>query len=183
MLDTEHIVSTVKCEFISKKCYSVDCCFVLGWWVQCHVLCQQWCCACWSWWNTQSYEVCCCTGDTQLGSVNYIFKKFVQLLLLRPFVRDYPGWASSRKVQPILILVKQETVSGSGISWAICKSAPCSRQEVTTPAPRHWVLLQADALPATQPTASKHWRQKNLKKLCKLWEMQVGVFVPLLHKW
>ena len=41
MLDIEHIVSTVKCEFNSQKCYSVDCCFVLGWWVQCHVLCQQ----------------------------------------------------------------------------------------------------------------------------------------------
>ena len=27
-------------------------------------------------------------------------------------------------------------MSGSGISWAICKSAPCSRQ-ITTPAPHH----------------------------------------------
>ena len=34
----------------------------------------------------------------------------------------------------VWILLKQETVSGSGISWAICKSAPCSRQ-TTTPAP------------------------------------------------
>ena len=25
-----------------------DCYFVSGWWVQCHVLRQQWCCACWS---------------------------------------------------------------------------------------------------------------------------------------
>jgi len=31
-------------------------------------------------------------------------------------------------VKPIWILLKQETVSGSGISWAICKSAPRSRQ-------------------------------------------------------
>jgi len=52
----------------------------------------------------------------------------------------------------------QETVSGSGISWAICKSAPCSRQ-TTTPAPHHSVSYRPDALPATQPTASKHWRQ------------------------
>jgi len=29
-----------------------------------------------------------------------------------------PGWASNRKVKPIWILLKQETVSGSGISWA-----------------------------------------------------------------
>ena len=44
-----------------------------------------------------------------------------------------PEWAGTRKVKPIWILLKQETVSGSGISWAICKSAPCSRQ-TTTPA-------------------------------------------------
>jgi len=46
--------------------------------------------------------------------------------------------------------MKQETVSGSGISWAICKSAPRSRQ-ITMPAPHQ---SQPDALPATKPTAS-----------------------------
>jgi len=35
-----------------------------------------------------------------------------------------PRSAGTRKVEPIWILLKQETVSGSGISWAICKSAP-----------------------------------------------------------
>jgi len=35
-----------------------------------------------------------------------------------------PRSAATRKVKPIWILLKQETVSGSGISWAICKSAP-----------------------------------------------------------
>ena len=39
-----------------------------------------------------------------------------------------PGWASTKKEEPIWILLKQETVSGDGISWAICKSAPYSRQ-------------------------------------------------------
>jgi len=28
-----------------------------------------------------------------------------------------PGWAGTRKVKPIWILLKQETMSGSGISW------------------------------------------------------------------
>ena len=50
-----------------------------------------------------------------------------------------PGWASTRKVKPIWILLKQETVSGSGISWAICKSAPRSRQ-ITMPTPHHSVF-------------------------------------------
>ena len=39
-----------------------------------------------------------------------------------------------QKGKPIWILLKQETVSSSGISSAICKSAPCCRQ-ITTPAP------------------------------------------------
>ena len=50
-----------------------------------------------------------------------------------------PGWAGTRKVKPIWILLKQETVSGSGISWAVCKSAPRSRQ-ITMPAPHHSVF-------------------------------------------
>ena len=58
---------------------------------------------------------------------------------------------------PIWILLKQETVSGSGISWATCQSAPRSRQ-ITTPASHHSVFYRPDALPAAQPTASKHWR-------------------------
>ena len=48
-------------------------------------------------------------------------------------------------------------MSGSGISWAICKTAPRFRQ-ITTPAPHHSVFYRPDALPAAQPTASKHWR-------------------------
>jgi len=73
-----------------------------------------------------------------------------------------PGWAGTRKVKPIWILRKQETVSGSGISWAICKSASRFRQK-TTPAPLHSVFYRLDALPATQPTASKHWRAKAIR--------------------
>ena len=67
-----------------------------------------------------------------------------------------PGWAGTRKVKPIWILLKQEAVCGSGISWAVCKSASRFRQ-ITTPAPHHSVFYWPDALPATQPTASKHW--------------------------
>ena len=43
---------------------------------------------------------------------------------------------------------------GSGISWAVFKSAPCSKQ-TTTPAPHHSVFYRPDALPAIQSTASK----------------------------
>ena len=46
----------------------------------------------------------------------------------------------------------QKTVSGNGISWAICKYAPCSRQ-ITTSAPHHSVFLQAGC-PSCRPTNS-----------------------------
>jgi len=73
-----------------------------------------------------------------------------------------PGWAGTRKVKPIWILLKQETVSGSGISWAICKSAPCSRTDnhaSTSPLS----FLQAGC-PSCRPTNSV----KALKaKVCK----------------
>ena len=45
---------------------------------------------------------------------------------LTALVPGLSGWAGIIKVKPIWILLKQETVSGSGISWAICKSAPRS---------------------------------------------------------
>jgi len=67
----------------------------------------------------------------------------------------FPGlsrWADTRKVKPNWILLEQETVSGSGISWAVCKSAPRYRQ-ITTPAPHHSVFLQARC-PSYRPTNS-----------------------------
>jgi len=77
-------------------------------------------------------------------------------------------------VKPIWILLKQETVSGSGISRAICKSAPRSRQPRQHPTtqflqagcpsycPTNSVkalksgINDAGFLPVTQPTVSKH---------------------------
>ena len=88
-----------------------------------------------------------------------------------------PRWAGIRKVKPIWILLEQETVSGSGISWAIRKSAPCSRQ-ITMPALHYSSFYRLDALPAAQPTVSKHWRHL-LKKLqngqfmSKFWQQYI----------
>jgi len=73
---------------------------------------------------------------------------------LTVFFPGLPGSAGTRKVKLIWTLQKQETVSGSGISWAICKSASHSRQ-ITTPTPHHSVFYSPDALPAAQPTVSK----------------------------
>ena len=54
-----------------------------------------------------------------------------------------PRWAGTTNVKPIWILLKQETVSGSGISWAICKSAPRYRQ-ITMPALHHSDFYRPD---------------------------------------
>ena len=57
------------------------------------------------------------------------------------------------------------TVSGSGISWAICKSAPRSRQ-ITTPAPHHSVFLQAGC-PSCHPTNSVKALKSGLQTISK----------------
>ena len=62
-------------------------------------------------------------------------------------------------------------MSGNGISWTLCKSAPRSRQ-ITMPAPHHSVFYRPDALPAAQPTASKHWRRTTCYH--KLWTKWPG---------
>ena len=77
-----------------------------------------------------------------------------------PFYSPFSGTTRVSRYQKgktNLDILKQQTVSGSGISWDICKSATRSRQ-ITMPAPHHSVFYRPDALPAAQPTASKHWR-------------------------
>ena len=91
-------------------------------------------------------------SDLEYKTHTHTHTPFNGLLSGTPVGRDQKG-------KPIWILLKQETVSGSGISWAICKSAPRSRQTTTTPVPQNSVFYRPDALPAAQPTASKHWRQ------------------------
>jgi len=82
-----------------------------------------------NWWDRQ-------TDGAQL---NWDTHTHSRLMALCP---GLPGSAGTRKVKPIWILLKQETVSGSGISCTICKSAPRSRQ-TTTPAPHHSVFFKA----------------------------------------
>ena len=72
-----------------------------------------------------------------------------------------PRWAGTRKVKPIWILLKQMTVSGSGIRWAVCKSAPRSRQ-TTTPTHHHSVFFtgRMPFLPPNQQRQSTEGRRQ-----------------------
>jgi len=66
-----------------------------------------------------------------------------------------------QKGKPIWILLEQETVNSSGISWAnmqVCTSLQTVNHASTPPL----CFLQAGSLPASQPTASKHWRPKGI---------------------
>ena len=86
-----------------------------------------------------------------------------------------PMWGGTRKVKPIWILLKQETMSGSGISWAICKSAPCSRQ-IIMPAPHHSVFYMPDGLPAAKPScrcSRTGWRHTCSAAVTKLFDFQL----------
>ena len=100
-----------------------------------------------------------------LNIIIHILQIIYVTLHTHPFNGPFPGlprWAGTRKVKPIWILLKQETVSDSGISRAVCKSAPRSRQ-ITTPAPPLLSFLQAGCPSCRpQPTASKHWRSINV---------------------
>jgi len=60
------------------------------------------------------------------------------------------GWSKNwgGGLEPLSPIASAAT---GGISWAICKSASCSRQ-ITTSAPHHSVFYRPDALPAAQPS-------------------------------
>ena len=73
-----------------------------------------------------------------------------------------PRRAGTRTVKPIRILQKQETVSVSGIHWAICKSETRSRQ-ITMPAPHHSVFTgQMPFLMPNQQSTEGHRYQCNI---------------------
>ena len=79
-------------------------------------------------------------------------------------------WVSRyQKGKPIWILLKQETMSGKGIHWAICKSAPRSRQ-ITTPASHHSVFYRPDALPAANQQRQST-KGKSTEGNCCIWSL------------
>jgi len=72
----------------------------------------------------------------------YHYNHFMALWILSGTI-----WVSQyQKGKTNLDLLEQEIMSGSGISWAICKSAPHPRH-ITTPASHHSGFYRPDALP------------------------------------
>ena len=99
-------------------------------------------------------------------------------------------------------------MSGSGISWAICTSAPCSRQ-ITTPAPHHSVFTgRMPFLPPNQQRQSTEGNrntnnikiavkmpiyagkmcdtltlQKNCRNKQNMWQLHICTKLTCLVKW
>ena len=96
-----------------------------------------------------------CCNCLKASPENFSVQPTLQMHQRHSFNGPLPGSAGTRKVKPVWILLKQETVSGSGISWAICKCAPRSRQDNHASTPP-LSFYRPDALPAAKPTASKH---------------------------
>jgi len=88
-------------------------------------------------------------SSKQLYSFSEQFSEHNNNTHLTTLCLGLPGSASARKVKPIWIYwSKKDIASGSGISWAICKSAPQPRK-ITMPASHHSVFYRPNALPAT----------------------------------
>ena len=89
----------------------------------------------------------------------------------RTFNGPFPGlsgFADARKVKLIWISLKQGALSGSGISWAICKSAPRSdRQPLQHPTTQFYFAGRMPFLlpnQQRQSTKGKVDRMKNAQK-------------------
>ena len=95
-----------------------------------------------------------------------------------------PGSAGTRKVKPIWILLEQETVSGSGISWAICKSAPRSRQIHASTPPLCFFTGQMPFLQPNQQHQSTEGNKQRSNWICsfKISENTQNIYIVVLKK-
>ena len=102
------------------------------------------------------YESSFNVSNSVIASSNACYKYTSSLLTtLHTFNVPFSGTTTVSQYQKGKINVdftEARTVSGSGISLAVCKSAPCPRQ-ITMPAPHHSVFLQAGC-PSCCPTNS-----------------------------
>jgi len=95
------------------------------------------------------------------------------------FVRS--TWVSryqKGKTKTNLDFPEQETASGSGISWAICKDICTLTQTHNHASTPPLIFYRPDSL----PTVSKHWRQWNLKAKFRKFVGQLKIWITSLMK-
>jgi len=119
------------------------------------------------WWHICSHTFTPCSIFIACGCVqpHFLFI-FVLHTHTQPFYCSSgicpgpPGWAGTRKAKPGRL--NQSRFTGARDSewqWHLlgCMQV-CTSSQTTTPTSHHLVFYRPDALPAAQPTASKHWR-------------------------
>jgi len=107
------------------------------------------------------WHVSSCSGVATLRTAIHLLLTYTHThTLLTALFPGLPGWAGTRKLKPIWILLKQETVSGS---WAVCKSAPRCRQ-ITTPAPHHSVFT--GRMPFLPPNQQRQSTEGTMPDVC-----------------
>ena len=74
-----------------------------------------------------------------------------------------PGWAGTRKVKPIWILLKQQTVSGSGISWSVCIMQVCTSLQTDNHASTPLLSFLQAGCPSCHPANSVKARVIQIK--------------------
>ena len=125
--------------------------------------------------STGSWEKGC--QRTSNDNSNSFYRPFTHThTRLTALCLGLPRWADTRKVKPIWILLKQETVSGSGISWAIYKSAPRSRQITTQHPTTQFFTGRMPFLPPNQQRQSTEgmeaWPFQKPKSKATKWQLQ-----------
>ena len=115
-----------------------------------------------------------CKGGTKLHSrEQWLANKLQKLQVLNSththtrltaLFLGLPMWAGTRKVKPIWLLLNQETVSGSDISWAVCTLLQTDNHASTPPATTQFFTGRMPFLP---PNQQHHSTECNALKALK----------------
>ena len=98
----------------------------------------------------------------QCNNVSYHTHTHTRLTALCP---GLPGWASTKKAKPIWILLKQKDSEWQWHQLGHMQVCTSLQTDNHASSPHHSVFYRPDALPAAQPTASKHLRHQNTSHL------------------
>jgi len=81
----------------------------------------------------------------------------------RPFFWDHPG-EGYQKGKTNLDFTEARDSEWQWHQLEHMQVCTYSSRQITMPTPHHSVFYRPDALPAAQPTASKHWRQSTIEQ-------------------
>ena len=109
----------------------------------------------------------------QTATTGHKHHTYIQYTYAHPFNGPFSGTTQVSRYQKGKTIRKQETVSGSGISWAVCKSAPRSRQPRQHPTSlRSFFADQMPILPPNQQRQSTEGTSYTIQNNAITWDTQ-----------